>query len=159
MGRRGLEPLQQVVGLEMLRDQLQDLLAEQPGVVEPLLLERLVRFVEVLLREPFDLFPPAARLLDAPIGLGVRDIDQVDPRPGIDRGLEVAAVELVLALVEQDLDPGRGALRARGSRHAGGKRPGRVRVEFDRVARDRFVEGERPRDRGQDRRRRRRGPW
>ena len=93
------------MGLEVLRLQLEDLLAERPRVVEPLLLERFPRFVEVLLRKPVELRSPPTGLPDAPLGFGVLRVDQVDPGPAVDRRLEVTAVELFLALVEQSLDP------------------------------------------------------
>ena len=92
------------MGLEVLRLQLKHLLAQRSGIVEPFLLERLACLVEGLLRLPVQLRPSPARLTDASLGFGVLGVDQVDPGPAVDRSLKVAAVELLLALVEQSLN-------------------------------------------------------
>ena len=62
---------------------------------------RATRFVEDLLDFALALGLELARLLDAPRRLLMVDVDQEDPRPGVDGGLVLAAIAGRLAAVEQ----------------------------------------------------------
>ena len=126
------------MSLEVLRNELEDLLAGRTSVLEPLLFECLPRLVEVLLRLTLDLLPATARLLDAAVGLCVGHVDEVDPGPGIDSTLKISLIELPLPLLEKRINARRGVLRLAGV--WGSEIVGKPRVKFDRRARTGRVE-------------------
>jgi hypothetical protein len=102
----GLDLLQVFAGRGIAGLDLEDLLEDLPGSLRVAGLEARHAIVEDLFHLALGFGLEPARLIDPARRLRVVDVDQEDPRPGVDGALRVSLIEGPLPLVEELLDAG-----------------------------------------------------